>query len=180
MSVTVNEIYRALSPGSPAFVSVSLYQATKWLCVVFIATIFIITIAYKGVRDHQISELLVQSSQTTRIDEQHLDSSISPPGIILSQGLSFIHNLLLSGLSHNLITMKISGSMIGPLLQQSKPRPSVVEPFMGREDILETMRQTHFNRSTHTGNPKVTILSGLGGSGKTQTALKFALEFEIR
>lgn len=28
--------------------------------------------------------------------------------------------------------------------------------------------------------PAITILSGLGGSGKTQTALKFALEFESK
>lgn len=41
------------------------------------------------------------------------------------------------------------------------------------------MRQAHFN--THQiwqGAPVITILSGIGGMGKTQTALKFALEFE--
>jgi signal recognition particle GTPase len=29
-----------------------------------------------------------------------------------------------------------------------------------------------------TKKPAITVLSGLGGAGKTQTALKFALEFE--
>jgi signal recognition particle GTPase len=60
-----------------------------------------------------------------------------------------------------------------------KPRPSVVKNFVGREDILEAMRRTHLGeRSTNSREPAVTVLFGLGGAGKTQTALKFALEFE--
>ncbi len=60
-----------------------------------------------------------------------------------------------------------------------KPRPSVVKNFVGREDILEAMRRTHLTeRSTKSQDPAITVLSGLGGAGKTQTALKFALEFE--
>jgi hypothetical protein len=60
-----------------------------------------------------------------------------------------------------------------------KPRPSLVDNFVGREDILEAMRRTHLTqRSTLAKKPVITVLSGLGGAGKTQTALKFALEFE--
>jgi signal recognition particle GTPase len=60
-----------------------------------------------------------------------------------------------------------------------KPRPSLVDNFVGREDVLLAMRQTHLTqRATITKKPAITILSGLGGAGKTQTALKFALEFE--
>ena len=66
--------------------------------------------------------------------------------------------------------------MIGIAL---KPRPSLVKNFVGREDILESMRRTHLTeRSTDSQDPAVTVLYGLGGAGKTQTALKFALEFE--
>jgi signal recognition particle GTPase len=60
-----------------------------------------------------------------------------------------------------------------------KPRPSVVKNFVGRTDILEAMGRTHLTeRSTKSQDPAITVLSGLGGAGKTQTALKFALEFE--
>jgi signal recognition particle GTPase len=60
-----------------------------------------------------------------------------------------------------------------------KPRPALVDNFIGREDVLEAMRQTHFTqRSTTSKKPVITVLYGLGGAGKTQTALKFALEFE--
>jgi hypothetical protein len=60
-----------------------------------------------------------------------------------------------------------------------KPRPSLVDNFVGREDVLEAMRQTHLTqRSTLPKRTAITVLSGLGGAGKTQTALKFALEFE--
>jgi Holliday junction resolvasome RuvABC ATP-dependent DNA helicase subunit len=62
-----------------------------------------------------------------------------------------------------------------------KPRPSVAPNFVGREDILEAMRQRHFaKRSGKTRMPAITVLSGLGGSGKTQIALKFADEFEAK
>jgi Holliday junction resolvasome RuvABC ATP-dependent DNA helicase subunit len=66
--------------------------------------------------------------------------------------------------------------MIGIAL---KPRPHLVKNFVGREDVLEAMRRTHFTeRSRNDQSPAVTVLFGLGGAGKTQTALKFALEFE--
>jgi adenylylsulfate kinase-like enzyme len=43
------------------------------------------------------------------------------------------------------------------------------------------MRHTHFEgASTRLTQPKMTVLTGLGGSGKTQIALKFASEFEER
>ena len=60
-----------------------------------------------------------------------------------------------------------------------KPRPALVDNFVGREDVLEAMRQTHLTqRSKNSKRSAITILYGLGGAGKTQTALKFALEFE--
>ena len=66
--------------------------------------------------------------------------------------------------------------MIGIAL---KPRPSLVKKFVGREDVLEAMRRTHLTeRPMDSTDPAVTVLFGLGGAGKTQTALKFALEFE--
>jgi hypothetical protein len=62
-----------------------------------------------------------------------------------------------------------------------KPRPSLVQNFVGRQDILDAMHRTHItSRSADLTTPAITVLSGLGGSGKTQTALKFALEFETR
>jgi Holliday junction resolvasome RuvABC ATP-dependent DNA helicase subunit len=62
---------------------------------------------------------------------------------------------------------------------QLKPRPSLVQNFVGREDILQAMRQTHFtDRSSELATPAITVLSGLGGSGKTQIALKFVQGFE--
>ena len=60
-----------------------------------------------------------------------------------------------------------------------KPRPSLVDNFVGREDVLSAMRQTHITqRSMTSKKPAITVLSGLGGAGKTQTALKFVLKFE--
>ena len=57
----------------------------------------------------------------------------------------------------------------------------MVPTFIGREDILEAMQQTHFNdRSSGSDMPAISVLTGLGGSGKTQIALKFALDFEER
>ncbi|PVF99233.1 hypothetical protein CPB86DRAFT_814029 [Serendipita vermifera] len=58
-----------------------------------------------------------------------------------------------------------------------KPRPPLVDGFVGRNDILEAMRRTHFESTSQT-TPRVTVLTRLGGSGKTQIALKFASEFE--
>jgi Holliday junction resolvasome RuvABC ATP-dependent DNA helicase subunit len=60
-----------------------------------------------------------------------------------------------------------------------KPRPSLVQNFVGRDDILQAMHRTHIsNRSSSLRTPAITVLSGLGGSGKTQIALRFALNFE--
>jgi adenylylsulfate kinase-like enzyme len=43
------------------------------------------------------------------------------------------------------------------------------------------MRQIHFGDApSRRAQPKVSVLTGLGGSGKTQIALKFASEFEER
>lgn len=60
-------------------------------------------------------------------------------------------------------------------------RPSLVKDFIGRKDILANMRKTHFtNRPTEGQDPTITVLTGLGGSGKTQIALKFVAEYESR
>jgi hypothetical protein len=60
-----------------------------------------------------------------------------------------------------------------------KPRPPLVKGFVGRKDILDKMRHTHFE-DTYYHAQRVTVLTGLGGSGKTQIALKFAADFEKR
>jgi replication-associated recombination protein RarA len=57
-----------------------------------------------------------------------------------------------------------------------KPRPSLVDNFIGRCDVLEAMHRTH--HATNAKKSAISVLYGLGGAGKTQTALKFALEFE--
>ncbi|PVF99235.1 TPR-like protein [Serendipita vermifera] len=60
-----------------------------------------------------------------------------------------------------------------------KPRPPLVKGFVGRNDILEAIGRTHFETtSAHQTTPRVTVLTGLGGCGKTQIALKFASQFE--
>ncbi|PVF99230.1 TPR-like protein [Serendipita vermifera] len=60
-----------------------------------------------------------------------------------------------------------------------KPRPPLVDGFVGRDDILQAMRCDHFQLTpTRRNTPRVTVLTGLGGSGKTQIALKFASAFE--
>jgi signal recognition particle GTPase len=60
-----------------------------------------------------------------------------------------------------------------------KPRPSLVDNFIGRRDVLEAMHRAHLtNRPTNSNKSVISVLYGLGGAGKTQTALKFALEFE--
>lgn len=73
------------------------------------------------------------------------------------------------------IDIKIQAESVPAL----KPRPSLVQNFIGRGDVLSSMHRNHItDRPSHLRTPAITILLGLGGSGKTQTALKFALEFE--
>jgi hypothetical protein len=43
--------------------------------------------------------------------------------------------------------------------------------------MLNALRSAYFNSSRPSG-PTITVLSGLGRSGKTQISLKFALEYE--
>ena len=61
------------------------------------------------------------------------------------------------------------------------PRPSIVPNFVGRVDVLAKLRHCHLedNRSTER-RPRISVLAGIGGAGKTQCALKFALEYEQR
>jgi signal recognition particle GTPase len=62
-----------------------------------------------------------------------------------------------------------------------KPRPSVVPFFVGRQDILDALRSAHVNNSpSQMDTPTISVLAGLGGAGKTQTSLKFALDYEER
>ncbi|KAG8805973.1 hypothetical protein FRC17_005247, partial [Serendipita sp. 399] len=64
-----------------------------------------------------------------------------------------------------------------------KPRPRVVEDFVGREDILASMCETHFDSEAPPGRRDgsiVTMLTAMGGSSKTQIAVKFASIFEDR
>ncbi|PVF94410.1 hypothetical protein CPB86DRAFT_818000, partial [Serendipita vermifera] len=60
-----------------------------------------------------------------------------------------------------------------------KPRPSVVPYFVGRQDVLLALRSAHLHDSPSQSDiPTISVLTGLGGSGKTQISLKFALEYE--
>ncbi|PVF95584.1 TPR-like protein [Serendipita vermifera] len=63
-----------------------------------------------------------------------------------------------------------------------KPRPSVVPFFIGRRDILDNLRKDHLSdekaRPESAALPLISVLSGLGGSGKTQISLQFASEYE--
>ncbi|PVF90824.1 hypothetical protein CPB86DRAFT_821051 [Serendipita vermifera] len=62
-----------------------------------------------------------------------------------------------------------------------KPRPPLVDGFVGRDDVLSVMRQTHCEEAISRRNSlRTTVLTGLGGSGKPRIALKFASEFEER
>ncbi|KAG8782587.1 hypothetical protein FRC20_011914 [Serendipita sp. 405] len=64
-----------------------------------------------------------------------------------------------------------------------KPRPRKARDFVGRKDILDSMCKTHFdndNSSLHDDGPIVSVLTGMGGSGKTQIAVNFASLFEKR
>jgi hypothetical protein len=62
-----------------------------------------------------------------------------------------------------------------------KPRPLLVENFIGRQDILDKLRHVHMDWNPRTSHlPTISVLIGLGGSGKTQIALKLALEYEQR
>ncbi|KAI9856990.1 MAG: hypothetical protein M1824_005022 [Vezdaea acicularis] len=58
-------------------------------------------------------------------------------------------------------------------LQKYYEVPSIqVSDFIGREDLLETMKFDFSNRST-TARPKILVLQALGGQGKTQLALEY-------
>ncbi|PVF93958.1 TPR-like protein [Serendipita vermifera] len=61
-----------------------------------------------------------------------------------------------------------------------RQRPGVVPFFVGRQDILGHLHETHIQDPSHERDyPTISVLTGLGGSGKTQIALGFARQFEI-
>ncbi|KAG8805932.1 hypothetical protein FRC17_005263, partial [Serendipita sp. 399] len=62
-----------------------------------------------------------------------------------------------------------------------KPRPALTHNFVGRDDILEELHRTHLSsQGPQRKSPLISVLTGLGGCGKTQIALKFALDYEHR
>ncbi|PVG00689.1 TPR-like protein [Serendipita vermifera] len=62
---------------------------------------------------------------------------------------------------------------------QYRQRPEVVSFFVGRQDILDRLHETHVRSPKPEGEyPTISVLTGLGGSGKTQIALQFAKEFQ--
>ena len=85
----------------------------------------------------------------------------------------------LSGFLRVVIWANAQAEPVSVQVTTLKPRPALVDNFVGREDVLKAMYQTHLTeRSKNSKKSAITVLSGLGGAGKTQTALKFALEFE--
>ncbi|PVF91532.1 hypothetical protein CPB86DRAFT_878463 [Serendipita vermifera] len=60
-----------------------------------------------------------------------------------------------------------------------RQRPAVVPFFIGQQDILDRLHETHVRGPNSKGEyPTISVLVGLGGSGKTQIALQFAKQFE--
>ncbi|PVF95186.1 TPR-like protein [Serendipita vermifera] len=60
-----------------------------------------------------------------------------------------------------------------------RQRPAVVPFFIGRQDILDRLHEIHVMRpNSEDKYPAISVLVGLGGSGKTQIALQFAKQFE--
>jgi hypothetical protein len=62
-----------------------------------------------------------------------------------------------------------------------KPRLSSVVFFVGQKDVLDSLLSAHIKDSPlRSDGPAISALAGLGGSGKTQISLKFALDYEER
>lgn len=83
-------------------------------------------------------------------------------------------------LSHTRLKCSIDSPVLLDIL--IKPRPSGTPYFIGRESILKRLYEQHFLEGVNrTGQlPAISVLSGMGGAGKTQIALKFAQEYEKR
>ncbi|KAJ7282246.1 hypothetical protein C8J57DRAFT_43987 [Mycena rebaudengoi] len=87
-----------------------------------------------------------------------------------------VHELRLNFITSSVAQLNIHGP--GSATQPSPPRSTTVCPlpsriFHGRRDILDKM---HEYFAQNIGNRHVCLLHGLGGSGKTQVALKFLAE----
>ncbi|PVF90753.1 hypothetical protein CPB86DRAFT_593275, partial [Serendipita vermifera] len=60
-----------------------------------------------------------------------------------------------------------------------RQRPGVAPFFVGRQDILDHLHETNLRKpSPEDDHPVISVLTGLGGSGKTQIALRFAKDLE--
>ncbi|KAJ7260272.1 hypothetical protein C8J57DRAFT_1638054 [Mycena rebaudengoi] len=93
----------------------------------------------------------------------------------LSKYKSRVHQLQLNFMTASMAQLSING---GTAAQPQPPRSTTVCPlpsriFHGRRDVLDKMHQ-YFAEDV--GNRHVCLLHGLGGSGKTQIALKFLNE----
>ena len=60
--------------------------------------------------------------------------------------------------------------------------PTCTQYFTGRQDVLNAMEEYFINSppSVKMGHRKLFLLFGLGGAGKTQSALAFAQKFKSR
>lgn len=56
--------------------------------------------------------------------------------------------------------------------------PEVTPYFIERVTIMEKLRSDLFRSEASTQGPRVAVLTGMSGMGKTEIALKFAQEFE--
>jgi hypothetical protein len=55
-----------------------------------------------------------------------------------------------------------------------RPMPSSSNNFVGREDYLAKLEAVFIEGHTQTGSRPVSVLSALGGMGKTQISVRFA------
>ncbi len=65
-----------------------------------------------------------------------------------------------------------------PVQIRTKPAPSSI--FTGRKVIMEKLDVFFSPREPGTGPRREYVLHGMGGAGKTQTALKFAQTYQDR
>ncbi|PVF99249.1 TPR-like protein [Serendipita vermifera] len=117
----------------------------------------------------------INAERIVRYKERIRDQTLNTTAVVGVQIISDLNQI------RKLLMEHIQAKSAPSCKVMLQPRPPLVDGFVGRSDILEAMRHIHFDdASTHQSMPRVTVLTGLGGSGKTQIALKFASEFEGR